>query len=246
MTKTVHGVLNRWPVAGLAVGVVRDGELAWFHGHGVADVESGRPVDEDTVFRIGSITKTMTAVAVMQLVERGVLDLDAPAADYLRGYSLRPAKPTFAPVTVRHLLTHTAGVRAVRGPADLLRPTLGWGTRPGHAAPPLAEYYRGGLRVDVEPGTRFAYSNHGFATLGQIVEDVSGVPFDRYLRERVFGPLGMGDSDLVRSERVRPRLATGHELRPGGSRRSRTARPCPPAPPGSTSPPATWPATPRR
>ncbi|HEU4491434.1 MAG TPA: serine hydrolase domain-containing protein, partial [Jiangellales bacterium] len=216
LTKTVHGVLNRWPVAGLAVGVVRDGELAWFHGHGVADVESGRPVDEDTVFRIGSITKTMTAVAVMQLVERGVLDLDAPAADYLRGYSLRPAKPTFAPVRVRHLLTHTAGVRAVRGPADLLRPTLGWGTRPGHAAPPLAEYYRGGLRVDVEPGTRFAYSNHGFATLAQIVEDVGGVPFDRYLRDRVFGPLGMGDSDLVRSERLRPRLATGYELRPGG------------------------------
>src|SRR5512134_448493 len=93
LRKAVRGVLNRWPVAGLAVGVVRDGELAWFHGHGVAEVESGRPVDEDTVFRIGSITKTMTAVAVMQLVEQGVLDLDAPAAGYLRGYSLRPARP---------------------------------------------------------------------------------------------------------------------------------------------------------
>ena len=216
VAKIVSEVLNRWPVAGLAVGVVRDGGLAWFHGHGVADVESGRPVDADTVFRIGSITKTLTAVAVMQLVEQGVLDLDAPAERYLRGYSLRPAKPGFPPDTVRHLLTHTAGVRAVRGPADLLRPTLGWGTRPGRAAPPLAEYYRGGLGVDVEPGTRFAYSNHGFATLGQIVEDVAGVPFDRYLRDRLLAPLGMHDSDLVRSERVRSRLATGYELQPRG------------------------------
>jgi CubicO group peptidase (beta-lactamase class C family) len=77
-------------------------------------------------------------------------------------------------------------------------------------------YYRAGLRIDFEPGTRWAYSNHGFATLGQIVEDVSGLPFDRYLRERVFAPLGVESSDLVRSERVRPRLATGYALGSGG------------------------------
>jgi hypothetical protein len=82
----------------------------------------------------------------------------------------------------------------------------------GRRAPPLAEYYRGGLCVDVEPGTKWAYSNHGFATLGQIVEDASGMPFDRYLRERLFGPLGMEHSDLFCSERVRPKLATGYVL----------------------------------
>jgi CubicO group peptidase (beta-lactamase class C family) len=107
----VAEVLNRWPVAGLAVGVVRDGSLAWFHGHGVADIESGAPVDEDTVFRIDSITKTMTAIAVMQLQEQGLVDLDAPASDYLRAYRLIPAKASFRPATLRHLLTHTAGVR---------------------------------------------------------------------------------------------------------------------------------------
>jgi hypothetical protein len=100
----------------------------------------------------------------------------------------------------------------VRGPSDLLRPALGWSASAGRPAPSLAEYYRGGLRIDVEPGTKWAYSNHGFATLGQIVEDVSGVPFDRYLRERVFGPLGMESTDLFRSERVRARLATGYAL----------------------------------
>jgi CubicO group peptidase (beta-lactamase class C family) len=215
MRRRIDAVLHRWPTAGLAVGVVRDGSLAWFHGHGLADIESGTPTDADTVFRIASITKTMTAIAVMQLSEQGLVELDAPANDYLRAYSLVPAKAAFRPATVRHLLTHTAGVRAVRRPSDLLRPALGWAV-PDGAPPKLAEYYRGGLRVDVEPGTKWAYSNHGFATLGQIVEDVSGIPFDQYLRERVFGPLGMESSDVVRSERVARRLATGYALGSGG------------------------------
>ena len=82
----------------------------------------------------------------------------------------------------------------------------------GQRLPSLAEYYRGGLRVVVEPGSAFAYSNHGYATLGQIVEDVSGMPLERYFRERIFEPLGMADSDLVRSDRVASRLATGYVL----------------------------------
>jgi CubicO group peptidase (beta-lactamase class C family) len=216
MKAKVGEVLNRWPAAGLAVGVVRNGSPAWFHGHGVADIASNTPVTQDTVFRIASITKTLTAIAVMQLWEQGLVDLDAPANNYLRGYKLVPAKAGFRPATLRHLLTHTAGVPAVRRASDLFWPTLGWGSRVGHAAPALAEYYRGGLRVDIEPGTRWAYSNHGFATLGQIVEDVSGLALDRYFRERVFGPLGMESSDLVRSERVRPCLATGYALGSGG------------------------------
>ena len=216
MKAKIGEALNRWPTAGLAVGVVHDGSLAWFHGHGVSDVASNTPVTEDTVFRIASITKTFTAIAVMQLWERGLVDLDVPANDYLRGYSLVPAEAGFRPATLRHLLTHTAGVRAVRTPWDLLRREMGWGVPVGRPVPSLAEYYRGSLRVDAEPGTKWAYSNHGFATLGQIVEDVSGLPLERYLREHVFGPLGMERSDLVRSERVRPRSATGYTLHSGG------------------------------
>jgi CubicO group peptidase (beta-lactamase class C family) len=149
----VGRALNRWPTAGLAVGVVRDGSFAWFHGSGVADVRSGTPVDEDTVFRIASITKTITAIAVMQRWEQGLVDLDALADDYLRGYSLVPAKAGFRPATLRQLMTHTAGVRAVRRASDLLRPALGWAAQAGRPPPSLADYYRGGLRVDVEPGS---------------------------------------------------------------------------------------------
>ena len=129
LTARVGEVLNRWPVAGLAVGVIRDGSLAWFYGHGIADMRPGTPVGPDTVFRIASVTKTITAVAVMQLQERGLVDLDAPVGRYLRAFRLAPARPGFRPATQRHLLTHTAGVRAVRKPSDLLRPALGWGVR---------------------------------------------------------------------------------------------------------------------
>ena len=212
----VAEVLDRWPSAGVAVAVVRDGSPEWFFGHGVADLESKEPITEDTVFRIGSITKTFTAIAVMQLCEQGLVDLDAPAAAYLRTFRLIPANSSFRP-TVRHLLTHSAGVGYWRRLSDLLRPAVGSADRAaGSGAQPLAQYYRRGLPVEIEPGTKWVYSNHGFAALGQIVEDVTGQPLDRYMRERIFEPLGMEHTDLVRSDRVRPRLATGYVLRSRG------------------------------
>jgi CubicO group peptidase (beta-lactamase class C family) len=210
----VDAILNRWPAVGLAMGVIRNGRLESFHGQGLADIASSTPVTEDTVFRIASLTKTFTAIAVMQLWEQGLVDLDAPANDCLRAYKLVPAKAGFRPATPRHLLTHTAGIREVLHLPGLLRMRdLGETVKLGRPVPPLSEYYRGGLRYDAEPGTRFMYTNHGFATLGQIVEDVSGMPLDRYFREHIFDPLGMANTDLVRSERVTAHLATGYELR---------------------------------
>ena len=170
----VRRLLQRRPAVGLAVGVIREGGAALFHGHGVADLASGRPVDASTVFRIASITKTVTAIAVMQLWERGLVDLDAPAESYLRAYRLVPAAAGHRPATVHHLLTHTAGLAEVALPWGMLRPDFGESVPVRQPLPSLAEYYRGGLRLDAEPGTRFVYGNHGFATLGQLVEDVSG------------------------------------------------------------------------
>ena len=214
----VAEILNRRPAVGLAVGVVRNGSLEFFHGHGVADIGSKTPVTEDTVFRIASISKTFTAIAVMQLWEQGLVDLDAPANRYLRAYRLVPAKASFGPATVRQLLTHTAGIAEVVHPSGLLRPLFGESVKVGRPMPSLADYYRRGLRIQAEPGTRFTYTDHGFATLGQLVEDVSGKALDRYLRERVFKPLGMANTDLVRSELVRSHLATGYKLGSHGAR----------------------------
>ncbi|CCW12857.1 serine hydrolase domain-containing protein [Rhodococcus aetherivorans] len=213
----VDEILNRRPAVGLAVGVVRDGTLEFFHGHGVADIPSNRPVTEDTIFRIASITKTFTAIAVMQLWERGLVDLDAPAADYLRAFRLVPARSGWRPATVRHLLTHTAGLGEVAPASGALRPNFGENIEPGRPRS-LAEHYRGRLRIDAEPGTRFRYGNHSHATLGQMVEDMTGQPLHRYLREHVFEPLGMTSTSLVRADLDAARIATGYTLRSSGPR----------------------------
>lgn len=215
LDQRVRRMLNRQAAVGLAVGVVENGALSRFFAHGFADLRAGRPVTQDTVFRVASISKTFTAVAVLQLVEQGLVDLDAPAGDYLRAYRLVPRKRAWRPVTLRHLLTHTAGIGEEHSWRDLLRRDFGESFRPGRV-PRLSEYYRGGLPVVAEPGTRFRYNDHGPTTVGQIVEDVSGRPFDAYLRERVFEPLGMTCTDMVRSNRVQAELATGYVLHSAG------------------------------
>jgi len=208
----VDAILGRHAAVGFALGVVRDGHLAFFHGHGFADLDQRTPITEDTVFRIASISKTFTAIAVMQLWEQGLIDLDAPANDYLRSFRLVTADPGFRPATIRHLLTHTAGIPEVVRPLDVLRPDWGDSIGLGQPMPSLAAFYGGSIRLETEPGTAFAYTNHAFAALGQIVEDVSGIPIDRDLRQRIFEPLGMADTDLLRSEFLGHRLAKGYRL----------------------------------
>lgn len=217
LTAKVGEILNRWPAVGLAVGVVRHGHLEFFHGHGAADIAAGTPVTPDTIFRVASITKTFTAIAVMQLCEQGLIDLDAPASSYLRAYRLIPARASFRPATVRHLLTHTAGIGEVAHASGVFRPDFGESVPAGQPVPSLDEFYRRGLRIGAEPGTRFTYTNHGPTTAGQIVADVSGQPLERYLREHVFEPLGMTSTSLDRSELDQSRLATGYTLRSRGA-----------------------------
>jgi CubicO group peptidase (beta-lactamase class C family) len=218
LTRRVREMLNRHPAVGLAVGVLRNGSLEFFSAHGVADIPSNRPVTQDTVFRVASITKTFTAIAVLQLEEQGLVDLDVPANDYLRAYELVPANRRWRPATLRHLLTHTAGIgEEVPARRAFLR-DFGESVPTGRPVPTPAEYYGRTLPLVAEPGTRYRYTDHGPTTLGQLVEDVSGQPFDHYLREHVFEPLGMASTDLIRSDRVLAGLATGYRLRAHGPR----------------------------
>ncbi len=220
----IEGILERRPAVGLAVGVVHGGQLVFYHGHGFADIAARSPVTEHTVFRIASLTKVFTAVAVMQLVERGQVDLDAPVSGYLRAYDLIPVASEHRPVTLRHLLTHTAGIPEVLRLADLFHPSWGpFGDRPavlsvepGEPLPSLAEYYRDGLALVAEPGTVFAYSNHGFATLGQIIEDVSGRSLGSYFQEQLFEPLGMTGTVYGRLEPATVPRAVGYVIRSSG------------------------------
>ena len=144
MKTRVDEILHRHPALGFALGVVRNGSLEFFHGHGLADLASNRPVAEDTVFRVASITKTFTAIAVMQLWERGLVDIDAPANDYLRAYQLIPANTSWRPATVRHLLTHTAGIPEQVPRSGIFRTDFGESVKLGRPVPSLADYYEVG------------------------------------------------------------------------------------------------------
>jgi CubicO group peptidase (beta-lactamase class C family) len=205
-------LIARHPCVGLAIGVADACGLAEFVGHGVADVGRGSPVTADTGVRIASISKTFTAVAVMQLVEQGRVGLDAPATQYLRSYRLVGPRPDSTAPTVRQLLTHTGGLPELAHASGAVRPDFGESVPLGRAMPSLAEFYGGRLRLRAEPGTRFVYGNHSPATLGQIVEDVTGTSLGGYLAEHVFGPLGMSSTttDLAAAAAT---LATGYEIR---------------------------------
>jgi CubicO group peptidase (beta-lactamase class C family) len=196
-------------LAGLAVGIVRDGQLVHTIDIGHASIEQQRPVTSESVFRVGSISKTFTAIAVMQLVAGDRLDLDRPVNEYLRHYRVE-GPPQAQPVTLRHLLTHTAGIGELRHYADVFHPFIGMAVPPGRAIPSFAEYYAPSLRAEMPPGQKWAYANHGFTTLGAVVEDVTGERFADYVRREILDPLGMAGSDFVRNERVADELCDGY------------------------------------
>ena len=196
-------------MGGVAVAVVVKGEQPAIECLGLADRASGRPVSPDTVFRIASISKTLTATCLMQLRDEGLFRLDDAVSNYLKG--LRIESPPGAPdVTFRHLLTHTAGIGEVPRISDLARRDA-WGGGPPNA--PLVnptDVYRGVLRTELAARSKWAYANHGFVVLGKLVADIGGGSFVKHLRERVLQPLGMANTDCLRSERVCDDLATGY------------------------------------
>ena len=187
---------------GEAVGIVLDGEVVYTHGFGVRDLESKAPVDADTLFRIGSVSKTITALAVMRLRDQGKLLLDTPAAIYLPALRASAAPTADSPpLTVRHLLSMTSGL-----PFDDL-----WGAVTfGYSDAEFSRFLERGISFAGPPGERYRYSNLGFALLGKIVERVSGKPFSDYIASDVFGPLGMKSSGYVTGKLPIKGLATGY------------------------------------
>lgn len=207
--------MNAYALAGLAVGVIYDGELVYSKDFGFSNIEEKKPVTADTIFRIASISKTFTGIAIMQLVEQGKINLDDPVNQHLRAYKVLHRDTGAPPVTIRHMLTHVAGIGETRDIADIVRPVIGLAADMKKPVLSMAEYYSGQLTPEVYPEQKWAYSNHAFATLGQLVEDVSGVPFAQYMIKNIFEPLGMFKTDYVLSERVRPELAQGYKWKKG-------------------------------
>ncbi len=165
-------------VPGVAVAVVAREQLVWSAAFGEADLENDVPVRTDTMFRLASVSKPITATAVLQLAERGRLDLDAPVQRYVPAF---PEKPW--PVTSRLLLAHLGGLRHYR------EGEFGSTRRYASASEALGIFADDPLAH--EPGTRFLYTSYGYNLLGCAVEGASGQPFLDYLRANVFEPAGM-------------------------------------------------------
>ena len=201
--------MNRAKMPGLAFGLVVDGELVWSYTGGVRDLGTGEPVGTDTVFRIGSVTKTVTAASILQLRDAGVLRLDDPVAGQVPELStvVYPTSDS-APISYRHLLTHTTGLPRVG--------ELDYYSRPDH---PVSEaellVALDGVPLEFSPGTRTRYSNLAFGLAGLAVGRAAGQPFREVVAERLLAPLQM-TSTVWDAQAVPPeRVATGYTLDDG-------------------------------
>ncbi len=185
-------------IPGMALGIVQDGQIVHLQGFGVAD-SSGRAVTPQTPFYIGSVTKSFTALAVMQLVEAGKIDLDAPVQKYLPWFELAD-KSASAKITVRNLLNHTTGISEKDG-------NRVWTSQQG-----LEEYVRGlgNLPLSQPVGSTFQYSNVNYSIAGLIVEKVSGQSYADYVTQHIFKPLDMRHSFTARAPALADGLAARH------------------------------------
>ena len=181
------------------------GKIVYSHGAGLIDVEKGVPADGTSVYNIGSVSKAVTAVAVMQLVERGQVRLDDDVRRYVPSF---PDKGT--PISIRHLLTHASGIRHYR-------PTDFPATPDNENIEPIPDW-KGGLKFFASdpllfrPGTYFFYSSYAVNLLQGVVEKVSGQSFETYLRSHVWGPAGMTDAGFDIPGVAGPRRARSYRI----------------------------------
>lgn len=192
-------------ISGASLAVVRGGKIVKARGYGFADLQSSAVATPETVYEIGSMTKQFTAVAVMMLAEEGKLSLDDSLTKYF------PAAPAWwNKITIRHLLTHTSGIRnhvAVPGYMDLFRTSITGKTFPAREDL-LNEFYQ--LPKEFAPGETWAYDNTGFYLLGVIIEKIGGKSYWDFLNERIFKPLAMTHTRSTESSEIVPHRAAGY------------------------------------
>lgn len=181
---TLPGLMEVSGVPGAGVTIVQEGRVVWRHFVGLADLSTGHPITQETLFPAASLGKPVFACAALRLVDDGRLDLDRPLRDWVPDHA--PADPNGDRITARHVLSHSSGLRNWRNNAEQ----------------PLVP--------DFEPGARFQYSGEGFYYLQRVVEKISGLGFQRFMEQRFFEPLGMRDSTYAWRTDTAARLVTGH------------------------------------
>jgi CubicO group peptidase (beta-lactamase class C family) len=210
-SEAVDAIFDGWTKGarpGVGVAIIQDGNPIHKRGYGLANLEAGFPIDSKTSFRLASLTKQFTAMAIMILAESGQLRYDDPIDQYLPDFS-----PPSRTVTIRHLLNHTSGVpdyEELYLKAGIIDPDYPASLQEEHKGfePTFWDAVKliSRERLRFSPSDQWEYSNSGYVLLAGIVERVSGRPFSMFLKQNIFDPLGMTDSIL--SERVRPEPIT--------------------------------------
>jgi len=231
-------MMARHRVPGFAVAVARDGTEIYAEGFGEREVGAGAPITPDTVFGVASVTKSFTALAIMQLAEAGKLSVDDPVTRYLPEFRTPDPEATGA-ITLHHFLSHTAGLpplpsrffafaRSMEGdPAAGSKPAWSADHAPIDTYEDLMAYLaEGGYTLLGPPGARFSYCNEGFALLGVIIERVSGQEYEAYVQRHILDPAGMAHSTFdVATLRTFPDVVTFHAARETDGRREVYAAP---------------------
>lgn len=200
--------MSKQNIAGLSVAVVTDNQLRWSAGYGFADLENFVPAKSATVYRLASISKPVTAVAVMHLAEQGRLDLDAPIQKYCPAF---PQKQW--PLTARQLLGHLSGIRHYKSDEEFNSTRYYASVTEG-----LSMFKDDPLLF--EPGTKYSYTTHGYSVLGCAVEGASGARFADYVRENVLKPAGMERMRVDSVTDLIPNRAQGYRRAPDGTLRN--------------------------
>lgn len=195
LDKQLLAAMEEYKVVGLSAAVFKDNKLIWQGGYGWANLETGRPVTGATLFRVASLSKMVTATALMQLYEQGKFGLDDDISKYL-GYQVRNPRYPDAKITFRQLLTHTSSIidsgaynTIVEESPELLQQI----DIKDLLTPDGSQYSRASF-AGYAPGVQFSYSNFGTGIVGVLVEKISGMPFDKYCSKYIFKPLAMDAS----------------------------------------------------
>jgi len=195
----IQETMKRFPIPGLAIGIVKGDQVLYLQGYGTANVD-GDPVTPQTPFMLASVTKTFTALAVQQLVQAGMLELDAPVQTYISEFRLAN-EHSGATITVRHLLEHTSGISTVEGTQPSLQsPKATFDS----ALKQLARY-----RPEYEPSEHYEYSNWNYALLGEVIARASGQSYADYMQKNVLDPLEMSHASYADYHTL-PGVATGN------------------------------------
>jgi CubicO group peptidase (beta-lactamase class C family) len=198
-TKLISRLLEEEIVPGLSIALVDREGIVWLEGFGLANNRTGERVDTGTLFRVGSLTKPVTALAVMQLVAEGKIDLDMALKEQLSGFSIRHHQHYSTPVTPRQLLSHRSGL-----PSDL-RKGMYTDTSFTKVTSLLHEEY-----AAYDPDRIYSYSNIGYDLLGHLIQQRSGMAYADYMEQALFTPLGMHSSGFELSSALQARLSAGH------------------------------------